>query len=1706
MNPSIPRCAAKTGVVKVGNSSSSISRCEPRERQGQIAGDPDRLLVEAGRCQAAGEHALAAEHLQGLLRLAPDFAPAWRALVPALLALGRATEALTAARQSVILEPDSAESRHSVALAAEALGSIDEAIGAAEAELALQPTSSSGWALLAHLHARRGDKELAMLAGRRALACDPNNIVARYNLAVCLQALGRLDEAEIEYRTVLSADDRHHGAWVNLGALLRARGQEDRAIATWRSGTERTGGSAELRFNLGCGLLQVGSWAEGWLGYEERWQLHGWTLPAAAKDIPRWTGQPVTDGPLLVCHEQGLGDTLQFVRLLPALRSRVHSVYLACPARLHRLLRSSTFVGQHGGTSDDTFVRLVDDGESPADARAWTPLLSLPMQLGLTQASLAADVPYLSAEPDLVARWKARIEEFCPRRPGDLRIGICWQGNPNAPADQGRSLPLALLLPLGRIPGVRLVSLQKGPGREQLTTADARTAVVDLGAELDTGPDAFVDTAAALASLDLLVTSDTAVAHLAGALGRPVWLLLKFVPDWRWARSTGRTPWYPTMRLFHQPTSGDWVGAVDRVLIALTELVALRRGPVAAASNPLHPQAVLEALRTGRTDEAIAGYHELLRFEPDRADFLQLLAVAVFEHGRRSPASAREALVYAERAADLAPRDPDVHANLGLLLKSAGRLDDAATALRHALALTDSRHEPALNNLVNLLIRKGEGEQAVAVAERALAVGATATRLASLARALQAAGHLEQAASVWRNLISREPDVAAHRVALGAAFSERDPEAAQKCFEEALALDPDQADALTDLGVLERARGHAELATWFHKRALTASPDHVAAWTNLGVNLLERGQVGPAQEAFHEALKRRPDQSDAFMALGMSLLLQGRFEEGLEAYEHRRRCVAAGLISVPSEGREWQGEDPRGLRILIVAEQGFGDAIQFVRYAELLKERGARSVIVGCRAALARLLARARGVDEIVVEGAKLPPFDAWAPLMSLPRLFGTRLETIPCWIPYLSPEPERVASWARILAGRPGLRVGLTWQGNPDRRVDAGRSIALARLEPLTQVPGVRLISLQKGPGSEQLAISKLPIERLQPELDQGPDAFVDTAAVMANLDLVVTTDTAVAHLAGALGRPVWLLLKYPPEWRWLLDREDSPWYPTMRLFRQRPEEVDGDPWGPVVARLCAELCRLASGDRSRLIPSWSGDGRASAGDPTAGHGASRAAPGSEFGAALALHRAGDLTGAARKYARILANWPDHGDALHMMGVLALQQGRHHRALIFLREAARVGLQTPELASNLALALKALGRVEEAERLLREAIERRPGYAEALINLGNLLRERDRPAEAVECFRAASRCGPPRSAALRGLGNALRETGALGEALQALQAAVEADLMDPEAHLDLAQALLSAGELRRGFREYEWRWRSAEMQPRVSRAPRWDGQPFRDRVLLVHGEQGLGDHIMFARFLAPVAKLGGRIVLECRRELHGLFGQLASAIADFSLAVQGEEPPPHDLEVPLASLPHWLDLDLGSVPSDVPYLWSDPSRRESWRRWLGFAREELRVGLVWQGNPRARADRGRSVPLATLAPVLRTEGARFVSLQKEHGLDQLDLLPEGARVARPGPPFDEGPDAFLDTAALLDELDLVITSDTAVAHLAGALGRPVWLLLKFAPDWRWLTGRSDSPWYPTMRLYRQPRPGDWESVGQEVARDLRRLLEQRRRARVDAA
>ncbi len=472
-----------------------------------------------------------------------------------------------------------------------------------------------------------------------------------------------------------------------------------------------------------------------------------------------------------------------------------------------------------------------------------------------------------------------------------------------------------------------------------------------------------------------------------------------------------------------------------------------------------------------------------------------------------------------------------------------------------------------------------------------------------------------------------------------------------------------------------------------------------------------------------------------------------------------------------------------------------------------------------------------------------------------------------------------------------------------------------------------------------------------------------------------------------------------------------------------------------------------------------------------------------------LRHHQAGQLPRAEQIYRQILAQQPVHADALHLLGALALQTGRRDEAMRLLEEAVAADPTIAVYHGNLASAYLTAGRYEEARGALQQAIRRDPAFAEAYYNLGVVLYNLGRLDEAVAAYRHCLELRAGNASAHDNLGDLLRELGRFDLALAHLEQALAADPQSPKAHYDRALVLLSLGRLEEGWAEYEWRWRCREFTRRQLAEPTWDGSPLTDKTLLIHAEQGLGDTIQFIRYLPLVRQRCGDVLVEVQANLVPLF-----TCSGWTGLVAQRAPLPYiDVQLPMLSLPGVFGTTLETIPATVPYLKARPDLVDSWRQKLSRY-SQFKVGIVWQGSPSYREDRYRSIPLPYFAPLAQVPGVQLFSLQKGPGSEQLSMLRSEFNVVDLGN-IDTQSGPFMDSAAIMKNLDLVISSDTASAHLAGALGVPVWLALRIAPDWRWLTYGVKSPWYPSMRLFRQKQFGDWPGVFDEIAIELRRMV-----------
>ena len=472
--------------------------------------------------------------------------------------------------------------------------------------------------------------------------------------------------------------------------------------------------------------------------------------------------------------------------------------------------------------------------------------------------------------------------------------------------------------------------------------------------------------------------------------------------------------------------------------------------------------------------------------------------------------------------------------------------------------------------------------------------------------------------------------------------------------------------------------------------------------------------------------------------------------------------------------------------------------------------------------------------------------------------------------------------------------------------------------------------------------------------------------------------------------------------------------------------------------------------------------------------------------GSVLKLLGRGDE--AVQVFDRVLSLRPDLAEAALKRAYLHMEGGNHAASL---EDFERVLKQQPdngEAALGRVSALTSLRRYDEALAGIDLIIAARPADAEARVARGQILVELERPAEALALAGDLVRRGLGGSMAEIVQAAALWRLGRHGEAIAAAEAAMRSYPSEVQIRQALSNYYLGTGDFVRGWQAYEFRSGTFDRKQAAfeKQAPRWAGEDLTGKTILVFAEQGIGDTIQFARFLVSLAEAGAAIKALVQPALLRLVRSLPAPVSWFD---RPGDVGSFDYQIPLLSLPRVFGTEIDSIPGAVPYLTAEPEKVAAWRQRIGSG--GYRIGVVWQGNPRYGADHRRSVPLEHFAPLAALPGVRLISLQAVHGLDQLAALPEGMAVETLGDRITANPDGVSEVAAAMSALDLVVASDTAIAHLAGALGRPVWLALSDDPDWRWLFDRADSPWYPTMRLFRQTVRGDWTGVFAEMAAAL---------------
>jgi len=1468
--------------------------------------------------------------------------------------------------------PNEPYANHFLGIVADNHNNANDAIAYMIRSLEFSPENDVFHCNLAEVYRKNNHPQLAIESLKNALKINPESVNALLNLSLLYHTTNQTNLAMDTCCQCLKYQPEHMGALTQLNLLFQSTGNYDDAIKTCEKMLQLNMHNANAWNALGVACHKKGNYElaahcfdkalqinpKSALAHENRaviWLLHKnfekgfleYQWFRKKQFYPELSINDAIEGKsIFIYSERGFGDIIQFSRYLPLLKEKRASVIFQVPGALIRLFSNSQMADQY---------LLSDQKKLPSYDYA-SGILFLPCFFQTTEKTIPSKIPYVKAPETIKRILRAEINE----NKKQFNVGIVFAGNPQNENDRHRSIPITFFESIARMPGIRLFSFQKDQHHYKLLNQlPDDISIVNLGVLFED----FADTASAIQSMDLMICVETAVAHLAGAMGHPTWLLLSTVPDWRWLLDCQDNPWYPSMKIFRQTQVDNWSELIEQVKNALVPIM-----------TKTMTQRGMMLMQNEQYSQAYEFFEPITQINPKSFD----------------------AWFYAGNASGFQK-------------------------------------------------------------------------------------HYSHSIDCYEKAVAINPNHAICQYNLGRAwYSQRNYKKAIICFQKAIELDSSYYKAIYNLGSAHYRIRNLDKSIDLFKQAMALQPDMIDIYTNLGACYGKKGELSTAISWHQKAINDSPDYADGHYNLSISLLLDGRLKEGFQEYEWRLK-----RSDFPKPGYDkplWDGTEFKNKTLLVYMEQGFGDAIQFVRYLPFVKSLGG-TVILVCHPLLQRLFETARGADKIIPENQPLPTFDYHISLMSLPAIFKTELDTIPSETPYLSIPLEAPESLDNVIdAHNQEFKVGFVWAGNPANKHDRDRSIPLYMFSYLAKVKGIKLFSLQKDHQHAD-TLKMFDFVDLAPYIQD----FSDTAYAISRLDLIISVDTAVAHLAGAIHHSVWVLLPKVPDWRWLLNRDHSPWYPSARLFRQKDFDIWSDVFIAVIRALYDRLNCLEQCDPPEIMPdAYMADQLLKQGNH--------------------YLQQNKFETAIQKYQESLDIKPDNINVLFNLGVSYLQSEQTDMAIGCFKQVVTLSPHHDQAHNNLGIAYKKLGMTALAIAFFETALEYQPESAQTLYNLGNVYKQNHVFDKAETFYKRAIEIQPDFVACLNNLadiyirekrydqalklldqalakhadysalffnkGVVLLQLGQYESAMVYLRKTISMNKDHIDAHYSLGFCLLILGELKEGFQLHEWRIAKHPEHHNYG-LKRWKGESFENKRLLVYCEQGFGDCLHFARYLPQVKQKGGTVILGCGPELYPLFLHLNGVD---QVVKEGDSCGPCDLQVSIVSLPFLCKTTQDNIPSETPYFFNLKKSHDLIDSVILPKKEKYCIGLVWAGSPTHKGDAERSIPYETFRPLNSLEKVQIFSFQKKSGMSEacekmnwIDLSPY----------FNN----FLDTALAARQMDLIITVDTSMAHLAGAIALPVWVLIPPIPDWRWLLEREDSPWYPTMRLFRRKKLETWEKV-----------------------
>jgi tetratricopeptide (TPR) repeat protein len=1005
-------------------------------------------------------------------------------------------------------------------------------------------------------------------------------------------------------------------------------------------------------------------------------------------------------------------------------------------------------------------------------------------------------------------------------------------------------------------------------------------------------------------------------------------------------------------------------------------------------------------------------------------------------------------------------------------------------------------------------------------------------------------GELELAAKAGEQALGINPKFLEALKNLGKVYvTKRDSFNARRIFQQIDEILPNGVESNVGMGAVELLEGNPEKAIPYLKAAIEKDPTVGPAWANLGISYKFTGKYLEAKESLQKACEVDPLQIENRWNLSLVQLSMGEFSDGWKNYESRYEStrIAPDRVHPPKTNLPMLKKEDlvKNKTIVLLHEQGFGDTFQFFRFAQQLKEEGAGKIIAIVTKEIIDIVRTIPWIDEVRLEiKIQNEALDYWVFPMSLPHRYEiSTVDDIPKPLPYMRVGDQEFEFWKYKLdkLGKKKFRVGLVWAGRETHSNDVNRSIKLAVMSRLKVYQDqVDFISLQKGPREQDKVSGDWELHRYGNLIN----SFTDTSGILANLDLLISIDSAPAHLAGSMGMPVWTLIPEIFDFRWMVSLETSPWYPSMRLFRQKKKES----WDSVITRVGLELEKLLLRTEKRWeAPIYHQSNKLNA--------TTLAGINYYLHCALEFHEAGKYDHALDLYQLVKKISPKNIDAIRNIAAIYRVTDKYDLALLEYEYGEKLGFLDSIFYTNYANLLVQLGRYEEALSKASKALESNPqslrswsivsecnqylgNYQQALIainkaveidnhqdfkfrqiflllQIGKQFEAKDRLLEIMESgldtlklnllaanvfqgtgeyelansfYKKAIDHDPlnPETYLNRGVLKAtiLDYEGAIDDTRKC----IELDPENTEAHFHLAIYLLTLGKFDEGWREYEWRMHPNRkifqkiVMPNYT-IPLWKGESLELKTILLMPEQGNGDQIHFIRYAKWLKSLGAKVLVGSHPQLVTIL-----ETCPWVDCVLGEgEPIEADYWIFTMSLPFIAKTSIENIPCEVPYLFGSKNKLTEWSERIGRRRRNPSkplVGICWEGAASHIRNQYRSIQIEQFSTLIKNLNFEFIGIVREPGAKSSYIL-DGVLIENLGVELQD----FSDTAALIHHLDLLISIDSAPAHMAGAMNKRCWILLDSMPDFRWLLEGDSSPWYPSVRLFRKKLNKGWEDV-----------------------